>query len=214
MIGWNSRQIIKGFIHRILFAKPRFRAFITTLVQPLDKVFADFTENRLYWQWKLYFTDQVVLLEHYLNDLYDLKGINSAGEIVRYSIATRESLIKDEDIISIDDDVFLPSNTMYYKVENAPGITVHYNSEIANYISEKKVDPNYQPPTPITRNQTYYHTQYNITRHFTVRIPSFMYSNLNGSEENNKASLEKELREEIGFYLKVGKQYKIDSYKN
>lgn len=215
MIGWNSRQVIKNFAHKILFAKPKFRAFITTLVKPLDLVFTGFSENRAFWQWKLYFTDQIILLEHYLNHLYDLKGVNSSGEIVRYSIPNREFLIADKSIISIDDNTFLPANTVYHQIERAPGLTVYSNFEITqpNTIDEENLS--LTPLLPIVRNTTFYQREYDVVNHFTVRIPSTMYYDLDSElEQKKRVSLEKEIREEISFYLKVGKQYIVEPYKD
>ncbi len=215
MIGWNSRQVIKSFAHKILFAKPKFRAFITTLVKPLDLIFTGFSENRTFWQWKLNFTDQIILLEHYLNHLYDLKGVNSSGEIVRYSIPTRESLIADKFIISIDNDVFLPANTVYYQIERAPGLTVYSNYEITQPNNDDEDNQSLTPSLSVIRNATFYQREYDVVNHFTVRIPSSMYYDTDHElEQKKRVSLEKEIREEISFYLKVGKQYIVEPYKD
>lgn len=84
--------------------KPIFLAFMYASLAPFEEVYKAFINFKAKVDYETAITAQVHCLEHYLNGLYGLP----------YNIAIRDSLISNQQIISIEDASYLP----YHFVNN------------------------------------------------------------------------------------------------
>ena len=230
MYKWSRQAIVSNVLFRG-WVKPKWKALLTSILNPIKLVHDDFLAYRERKNRFVRINFQVIYLEQYLNKEHG----------ITYDLSLRDSDISNKNIFYIENTAVRDTYPVYQINEGIQEVELFWNNEewdnTATYNTDGVVtrfdstnnrtkvflaDVDGLSTDPLVDTSTNWKVQKDemvlntleddkAVVHFIVKVPTSYHNFSQTSEELNRR-FRKELDLKIANYLHVGKVYTVENY--